>query len=164
MDIKFTPIIPIIPKFTSFDLGYVAEQALREFGKEIIDEFNSTATTWKNKPVFIIRYDRGRNTIRVFTDNEIYGYVNDGTRPHPIAPVNADVLRMRHANPKTMVGRIKSGAGGKYGDPFFATYVKRHPGIKARHFDDLIYNKMIQKSEFNKIFGRLLTDYMRRFR
>jgi hypothetical protein len=164
MEIKFAPIIPTIPKFTELDLAYVANQALTEFAREVKDELDSTTETWKKPVKFIIRYDRANHSVRVFTNDEIYGYVNEGTAPHAIAPIGAKTLKFKSGyRAKTMPGRIKATSGGKFGDNIFATGVW-HPGIKGRHFSGLIYQKMIQTGRFNKIFGNLLTNYLKRWK
>jgi hypothetical protein len=111
-------------------------QASAEAARE---DFRVTTQTWKTDVRF--RIVKGRFARTVATSNKIYGYVNDGTRPHIIRPRRARALRFRTPyRAKTRVGKISSRRGG-YGDTVVYTRIVQHPGTKARGFAKAIQQK-----------------------
>jgi hypothetical protein len=93
--------------------------------------------------------------VLVGTDDEIYGYVNEGTKPHTIWAKNARTLAFPSAyTPKTRPGHMTAGSGGASGPTVFAAEV-HHPGTEARNFD-----KAIQK-EWKPKFKRLMEQAMK---
>jgi len=60
--------------------------AMREAAKEIEGDFKKTTRTWKKKPKFVKEMDLSGPgpVVLVGTDNEIYKYVDEGTKPHAI--------------------------------------------------------------------------------
>src|SRR5574342_267089 len=96
------------------ELPEVAEDALLALAQEAKAEFEITTFTWSNKPDFEIEPSGTGFTIR--TDDEIYGYVDQGTRAHTIVPRRAP--RLHFFTPyqaKTSPGRIGSG-NARYGN------------------------------------------------
>jgi len=96
----------------------------------------------------------------VFTDNEIYGYVNDGTRPHPIFPKKAKALAFQWGGkgsytPKTTPRVIGSRAGGPSGPTVYRPYVQ-HPGTKGRHFDEEI--EKLMQPRFKRAMEKAMSD------
>jgi hypothetical protein len=77
----------------------------------------------------------------VTTDDEIYNYVDKGTRAHIIRPRNANVLAFQGGyQAKTMPRVIASRPGGRSGPTVYAMEV-HHPGTKAREFSKIIHAK-----------------------
>lgn len=114
--------------------------ATRKAGNDIRKDFEETTKTWTNKPEFQVVYAVRPNgpEVLVGTDDKIYGYVNEGTKPHPIFPVRAKALRFQTGYvAKTVPGQLFSLAGGAFGDVVHRPYVM-HPGTEARNFDDII--------------------------
>ncbi len=114
--------------------------ATRKAGNDIRKDFEETTKTWTNKPEFQMVYAVRPNgpEVLVGTDDKIYGYVNEGTKPHPIFPVRAKALRFQSGYAaKTVPGQLYSQAGGPFGATVFRAGVM-HPGTKARKFDDII--------------------------
>lgn len=100
----------------------------------------ATVATWKHKPDFTIDAKLGRR--EVFTTDEIYGYVNSGTKPHQILPKNGGVLRIGvGGRPKTVVGALRSNKGAKPKSFVFTSKGVHHPGSKARDFDKAAQKK-----------------------
>lgn len=103
-------------------------------------DLEATVRTWKHKPVFDVTVEQHGDTysITASTDDEIYGYVDSGTRPHIIRPRRSRYLRFRVGGaPKTRTGIIGSQSGSPGTDwrsPFFVL----HPGGKARNFTKTI--------------------------
>lgn len=115
----------------------------RGVGNAMKKDFEATTKSWKHKPVFTVDVStKGQGpAILVGTDDEIYRYVNDGTKPHPIFPKRAKVLRFQGGySAKTSPGVIGSGSGGASGPTLFRPYVQ-HPGTEARNFDEVIAKK-----------------------
>jgi hypothetical protein len=114
--------------------------ALNETSEAMLKEFEKTTDTWKDKPTFeTIKDTTGGNlAVLVATDDEIYGYVNDGTRPHDIVPIRAKVLAFPGGfSAKTSPNVIGSKPGGSFGSTVFARGV-HHPGTEPRNFDSII--------------------------
>ena len=117
--------------------------ALKDEGRDVVKEYEKTVATWKKKPKFesIVDVSGGEAAVLTGTDSEIYGYVDEGTRPHIIRPVRASRLRFKSGyKAKTQPRKIGSQAGGAFGDTVYAMQV-RHPGSKAREFSPTIQRR-----------------------
>lgn len=134
----------IIPKLKIFD-SRALEQELR-FAidatlKVVNADYRAVTRTWKRKPVFktTLAHKAGPDLVgSVWTDDEIYGYVTEGTRPHVIRPKHGRSLRFKTGyRAKTTPRVIGSHAGGASGPTAFAEVV-HHPGTAAREFEDEI--------------------------
>jgi len=111
-----------------------------EMGKEALRLFRGTVRTWRRKPTFqaLTEVRGGDVSILVGTDDEIYSYVDKGTRPHIIRPRNARRLQFNSVfTPKTTPGSLQSGAGGSKPPTVYALEVL-HPDTQARGFTDRI--------------------------
>jgi hypothetical protein len=127
---------------------------------QLIDsDFQATIAAWKQGPVFTIdaaQIDGNDYVGSVWTDNEIYGYVNNGTSPHDIRPVKAKKLHFLSGYaPKTYRRVLGSQQGGPYGADVFASAV-HHPGSEARQFDQVIVEK--RQSDFEAIINAALSQ------
>ena len=138
-------------------------KGMREVGKEIQKDFEKTTKTWKHKPKFVqtfaIKPGVGPELL-VGTDDEIYRYVDEGTKPHLIfagiytGKSNKKALAFPSKfGAKTKPGVIGSTAGMSGGPTVVRPYVS-HPGTKARHFD-----KEIQK-KWTKLYKRRMERAM----
>ena len=108
---------------------------LRAVGVEIKQDFEKTTATWDRKVAFETQISlSGGAQVEVSTSDEIYGYVDQGTRPHVIRPKRAKALRFQSGYvAKTTPGVIGSSAGGPFGDTVFSRGVN-HPGNAPRNF------------------------------
>jgi len=137
------------------------QQAAKKAGKEMGKDFEKTTKTWKKKPKFEQIIDVAPNVeVLVGTDNEIYRYVNDGTRPHAIFPKRAKALSFRWGGKgsyraKTRPRFIGSMPGGPTGPRVAFPYVQ-HPGTKAREFDKTIEKKW--RSAFKTRMEKAMRD------
>ena len=107
-------------------------------------DFERVTATWAHKPEIIETVSvRGTSAeAMVGTDDKIFGYVDQGTKPHIIRPRKAKALAFWSGfHPKTTPGSLQSGGGGSFGERIFAKWV-RHPGIKARHFTKKIQQRL----------------------
>jgi len=127
----------------------VAErQTLEDLRAGIRGDLARVTQTWNHQPVFV-EYKVGAAAgdlhparIRISTQDAIYRYVDEGTRPHIIAPRKPGgvlVFRGRYTA-KTIPHLLVSRAGGASGATVFARVV-HHPGTKARKFTETIMQR-----------------------
>lgn len=104
--------------------------------REIKKDFIKTTDTWEHKPKFEEMISlKGGPSVFVGTDDEIYNWVNNGTKLHNIYPVNYPYLYFEEGfKPKTTPGVIGSVQGGKFGPKHKHGPVQQH--IEVRHFDE----------------------------
>jgi hypothetical protein len=120
-------------------LSRVVENALSAAALGAKADFGVTTQTWSNKPRFTIIRKTGERIVG--TSDEVYGYVDHGTRAHVIrARANKPLAFKTGYRAKTSPGRIASTSGGASGDSVFARAVN-HPGTKARKFSETIARK-----------------------
>jgi len=121
--------------------------AVVETGKEIDALFALTYLTFEHRPEFVIE-NKGtptRISSSVYTTNQIYAWINDGTKPHTIRPKNAAVLAFPQTfRPKTHLVKLESGKGYKTKKKRFALVVE-HPGTAPRNFEERIEKKAMPK-------------------
>lgn len=144
----------IIPKKLIADPAKMARaltNAMNGVAKDIQIDFKVTTQTWKHRADFSIS-SPATYTRRVATDDEVYGFVNDGTKAHDIRPKGRGVLRFNTPfSPKTLPNQIMSRAGSTGSTPAVARIV-HHPGTTARKFDVAIREKW--DKEFGVIMQR----------
>lgn len=114
-------------------------------------DFKATTDTWQHKPDFSIQ-EPSADTRVVGTDDDIYGYVNEGTKPHVIV-AHGKVLAFPGSGfrPKSRVKVIGSNKGSKGSGVVFTKQVN-HPGTEARAFDETIAEKW--RKQLPKIMQR----------
>lgn len=143
----------ILPKKLIADPAKMARaltNGLNATAKGVQTDFNVTAQTWQHKPTFAITsptpYQR-----EISTDDTIYAYVNEGTKPHEIRPKRPGgrLLFTTPFRAKTVPGQIRSNQGSKGTTPVVAQVV-HHPGTTARDFDKAIATK------WDKQFGVIM--------
>lgn len=132
---------------------------MRKAGRGMEKDFKATTKTWTRQPVFktVISLGRKGPEVLVGTDDPIYRYVSEGTKPHIIRPVRASALHFRGGayRAKTTPGTISSRGGGASGGSVYAQVV-HHPGTEARNFGAVIARK------WRKPFKREMEAAMRR--
>lgn len=140
------PLKVLIPKQLAADprrMARAIENALTGAARAAKADFETTTATWEHQPAFDIQVSAPGERV-IGTDDRIYSYLDQGTRPHDIAPRKPGGLLRFSASgfrPKTRPGYIGSnkGATGSSG-PVFTRRV-RHPGITARGFATAIQKK-----------------------
>lgn len=142
----------ILPKQLIADpkkLARALGNALNGVAKDIQLDFRVTTQTWEHKPSFPISSPSAYRRI-VSTDDQIYAFVNDGTRAHIIRPKGGGVLVFRGPfRAKTVPNQIASTAG-SVGTAETFTRGVNHPGTKARNFDKAIHDK------WERLFGPIM--------
>ena len=95
MAILWKAIRPATLKLDAMRLALLNE--LRAVGRDIKKDFEATTATWEHEVKFetLISLTQPGPTVLVATDDEIYRYVSEGTRPHPIFPKRAKALRFQ---------------------------------------------------------------------
>ncbi len=130
------PIIPRSPLYQTATMQHEIKSALDKLAKDVKKTFEGTTSTWETDVKFEtkVTLTSSEAKVEVTTDNEIYGYVNEGTKPHIIRPKRARMLAFQSGyRAKTRPRSIVSGPGGAFGESVFANVV-HHPGTKAREF------------------------------
>lgn len=133
------------------------ENSLTQTAKAIKVDFGVTTRTWSKRPDFKIT--RGRGVRSIFTDDPIYGLVDDGAKPHIIRPKRAKRLSFQgNYRAKSRVRVIGSSSGGKSGATVTALSVK-HPGFKGREFAETIAKKWVKlyPKQFNRALAAALS-------
>lgn len=139
-----------------FDVAKIRRQIgkiLNDVAKRAKVEYGKTTETWDGQPDFTITKEGDFARI-VGTENEIYGYVDHGTRPHPIRARAAPNLAFQVGfTPKTSPNVVGSAGGGSYGNFVYAKEVQ-HPGTEPRNFSkniaSLMQHRMVK--EFDDMF------------
>jgi len=133
--IRLTAIKPRAQAIRFGRFADAAKQGMKDAADEALRDFQKTTATWQHQPDFAVKpYGNG---YQIGTDDEIYGYVDKGTRAHKIVARRAKRLRFGSSfRPKTRPGSLSSGSGGSSGQVFRSSV--NHPGTKARSFSKLI--------------------------
>lgn len=112
-----------------------------EFAAIVQRKLQTATRTWQHRPDFniqVLAESSGRARVSVTTTSEIFGYVNEGTRPHFIAPKKrGGVLAFNSKfSPKSTPGSLQARRGSS-GPPMVFSRGVHHPGTKARRFDEV---------------------------
>lgn len=137
MKIKFIPIKVSKNHLDPKTLDKAIKKSLDIMEDMVADDFKKTYATWEHKPRFqkikIQAYVR-----EISTTDQIYNWVNKGTKAHVIRPTRGKVLAFpKSFRPKTRTRYIASYRGSKSKGKRYAKIV-HHPGTKAREFDTAI--------------------------
>lgn len=121
-------------------LARAVTNALDGAAKGALIDFKATTATWDHQPDFATDAPSADRRV-VGTDDEIYGYVTGGTRPHVIvAHGKALAFPGGGFRPKSRPRVIGSNKGSKGGAAIFRPRVN-HPGTTAREFEEAIAEK-----------------------
>lgn len=137
--IKVKAIVPKRDPFNPRAIKAAVDAAYKEAAEGALEDFQKTTATWDHQPDFEIK--KHADGYLIGTRDDIYGYVDKGTRPHIIVVKNAKRLRFQSGyRAKTRPGYIGSQGGGASGDVVFKRSVN-HPGSTGRGFSVLIRKK-----------------------
>ncbi len=123
-------------------LPQVTDKAMQRYASDIKAEFEITTYTWDHRPEFKVEpYGSRVGQYRVSTNSAIYGWVDMGTRPHPIVARRAPFLVFALGFvPKTQPRDLGS-YNGRRGNVWVRAKRVKHPGIRARKFKESIVRK-----------------------
>ncbi len=157
-----TKVKAIIPKKLANVFKAALKTVMMDVSDDMLKDFEKTTQTWEHDVLFE-QEDKLNSvpmSVTVFTEDEVYAYVNNGTRAHPIVPIRAPALVFQGGTytAKTMPGVIGARSGGPSGPTVFRQSVF-HPGTEARDFDKTLAEKW--QSKFNKMIYDALTDAAR---
>lgn len=127
-------------KFNQSAIFKALEDEAKNIANDIELEYTLATATWKTQIKFEKLIQVGPSAIEVFvgTDNEIFRYVDKGTKPHKIYPKHAKALAFPSMfTPKSTPGVLVSGPGYSGGPTVFSQGVN-HPGTKARKISQQI--------------------------
>jgi hypothetical protein len=151
----------IVPKGKIVDDGALQAAilaAINDTTKTMVYDFDATVRTWENKPDFYqvdAEVTGGMAQGAAGTDDDIYGYVARGTKPHGEDANSASIMVFASGyTAKTTPGTLGSKAGGVSDEKVYATHVN-HPGIQARGFEDAIAKKR-QRTLQNNVTAAIL--------
>jgi hypothetical protein len=106
--------------------------------REARRDFEMYVSNWRTVVKFLLS---GRNGRQIVTDNEVFGYVDAGTKAHTIRPRRAKTLAFKAVyRAKTKPGKLRSQHGGSSG-PMVYSRLSKHPGTKARKIVKLVAEK-----------------------
>lgn len=144
------------------DLPRTMREFEKEARRETLRRYRRTTSTWSHKPDFVVQSDiSGANvTMLSGTDDRIWKWVDEGTRPHRIVHKVAKFLRFQPGyQAKTKPGVMQAGPGGAFGAVVFRRAVM-HPGTQPRRFSASIFRDMTK--EMPKIMQRQLEKWRMR--
>ena len=130
-----------------FDQNILFEElrlGMDETAAEIKKQFNKTTKTWKHKVKFEKKKDYQPHllTVVVFTEDEIYGYVHEGTKPHKIRAKNVPRLAFvwggKGSYRSATVPRWIGSRGASVSGALVRPVEVNHPGTEAREFSEVI--------------------------
>lgn len=123
-------------KSKPIDINHIfnaVDKAMRDVAEKEVRVLRRGTQTWRTKVSFRIVKVNGYYSIQ--TDNQVWKWVNYGTRPHYISSRGNYPLRYQtDFKPKTEQGRITSTNGGKFGSNWVSPYTVYHTGAEARDF------------------------------
>lgn len=143
MKVKIVEIKPVMMPNADKAYKRAIENAGNMSAAAVKVDFGVTTQTWKTRPEMSIEHTAESYTWKVGTDDKIYRFVSDGTRPHVIVPRVAKRLSFfsKGFRPKTRVGWIGSNKGSQATRGRVVTTRVNHPGTQARKFEDAIQTK-----------------------
>lgn len=142
----------IVPKaLNDAAMEAVVRAAADDALNRMVDDYRSTTETWEHEvkfgPILSFDWKKGQVYLSVFTEDKIWHFVNEGTKPHTIKPKGKGYpLRFQWGGKgsykaKTQPKVIGSRPGGPSG-PEVRMMVVHHPGQKKpRDFDKEIKKK-----------------------
>lgn len=160
VSIKSKAIIPSIPGDPQI-LGRALQRIQKNTAQRIRRDFEKTTRTWSRKVKFTVSVKRKANELIVEagTDDEIYGYVTGGTKPHPIRARNAPYLVFRYPTTAKTKPNVLASGKGFVGSNVASKKEVQHPGTEARNFHVIIAKRY--QDNIVKDSNKALRQYLR---
>lgn len=152
----FKPIKPAPLKVDALRLQFLT--AIHEMQRAVKKDYQAITDTWEHEVVWDGAISlKGGPTMIVGTDDQIFKWLNDGTKPHDIPKGMSKKTLMYQTGfiPKTKPNWIGSQKGGKSGNYVYSKKV-HHPGIEARNYEKIMTEK------WKPLFKQRMEEAMRR--
>lgn len=145
MSARFKAILP--KKFNKNALTGVVNTVAKQFSVDAKKELLQPTSTWDHSVFFKqkIVTTRSKVTVSVFTEDNIYRFLDEGTRVRY-------ATMTPNFSPKTRVRSLKASVGS--GGLLYVSRLKPHRGIKARQFVILV--KESQEKKLVPLFNNAL--------
>lgn len=141
-----------------------SEKQVDEVARKMVDDFRKTTRTWEHKVVFgvTVLSRGGEHLAAVGTNDEIYRYVDQGTRPHEIRARRKKFLAYRKGGfrAKTTPRKLSSSSGARATGPLRRPKAVMHPGTDAREFSKEVAKKWRNPSA--RLIQEAITDAIKR--
>lgn len=137
--IKIKVIKPRANMFNVNAIERAVGDAMKDLAKDAQKDLEKTTSTWEHDVDFKIEMERGGFTVA--TTDEIYGYVDDGTRAHEIRPKNGKQLKFTVGGAAKTTPRVIGSGPGRRGSTVVRSKRVWHPGTKAREFTETLQQK-----------------------
>lgn len=141
--IKLKAIKPGRDPFDTAAYRRALKQGLDTTARHVKEQFERTTATWQHSVSFSIDSPSDHERI-IGTDDDVYGYVDDGTRPHVIVAHGRVLTFGPGSQAKTRPRVVGSGSGGGGGATIFRPRVS-HPGTEPREFSETIGEEAEQR-------------------
>lgn len=143
-------------------LSQAAKDTAVDLGQRVYLDYQRTRSTWQHRVQFTRETQVNGDTVTVLvgTTDNIYRYVDRGTRAHFIAPrTPGGVLAFKWGGPgsyraATRPGILGSRQHGPSGEQRYFKWVL-HPGTEARRFTETIQEK------YNRMADEIATRHIR---
>ncbi len=134
--VKIPPELALLPEH----MARAIENGLTMGAEQIKVDYGRTTQTWTARPAFATEKRIGERWVG--TDNLIYKFVDEGTKPHNIFPRNVGgrLHFFTGGTPKSTPDSLYSEKGSPGTNEVFSQGV-HHPGVKDRKFTIIIKRK-----------------------
>lgn len=147
-------------KFNVPNFAELQEKETAAEARNVKREYEITTRTFSRTKVEFYTRRITSGVYAVGTNNKIYKFLDQGTRPHIIRAKRAKVLRFNSSfRSKTVPGRLNPRSGKSAGPVAWAKQVK-HPGTKARGFSRMISER--SRPRFKRNFDKALANAVAR--
>lgn len=125
----------------------VMQRAAHKSANASLRDLKATTRTWQHRVDFGVSVQETDQlySVTAGTDDTIYGYVDDGTRPHIIRPRRSRYLSFRVGGRSKTRPNVINSSSGSQGQDWRRAYFVLHPGSGARNFTRIIAKRR-QKS------------------
>ncbi len=123
----------------------IVDAAIQSLARdEGIPLFQNTTKTWQHKPTFeTVKQPRGW---AIKTSDQVYNWVDQGTKPHIITAKNVPFLLFRYPYKSATVPNVISARAAARGNNWARKRSVHHPGTEARNFTDIIMRRLQQRA------------------
>ena len=136
--------------------------AMRRSGTKDKELARKTTEHWKKQPNWVTDISIGKDNVAILTyiedaeARQIWNWINEGTKRHPITPVRANYLRFNSNFKSQSKPNMLRTSRGYSGPPVAYRKAVMHPGIKARNWS--IEITKLRYKPFKEEMNKALSD------